>query len=117
MGVGQTLYSGDVSIHTNSVSGGFEMRDLTRGGHYVTSFNNTATEGPVVTDADNNWGNNTASDPNSAASDAQYGAQATWDFYQSLGRNGIANDGVGARAGCTTAPATTTPSGTTTASA
>ncbi|MFD0527479.1 hypothetical protein ACFQ1I_09980 [Kitasatospora arboriphila] len=32
------------------------------------------------------------------AVDAHYGIQATWDFYKNvLGRNGIKNDGVGAR--------------------
>ena len=97
-GTGNTLYSGNVPIHTNSIAGGFEMKDLTRGGHRVTSMNNTeTTESATLTDADNIWGNNLESSAQTVAADAQYGAAVTWDFFQSQGRNGIRNDGVGAR--------------------
>ena len=44
------------------------------------------------------WGNGTVSDRASAAVDAQYGAEKTFDYYKNVqGRNGIRNDGVGAR--------------------
>ena len=97
-GTGRTLYSGNVAIHTDSSGGGFELKDLTRGGHRVTSFNNTTTtESGTLFNATNVWGDNTESDPLTVAADAQYGAAETWDYFQSLGRNGIRNDGVGAR--------------------
>ncbi len=102
VGVGQTLYSGDVQIHTDD-SGvvsptRYAMRDLTRGGHRVTDMNDQSVgNGVLFRDENNNWGNNLESSRQSAAADAQYGAAATWDFYDNeLNRTGIRNDGVGA---------------------
>lgn len=99
-GTGKTIYSGNIAINTNSITGGFEMRDTVRGGNYTTDFKNGGTNkagtGTIFTDADNVWGNNAASDRASAGADAHFGVATTWDFYQSLGRNGIANNGVGA---------------------
>ena len=86
IGVGQTLVA-DVSIHTDSIGGGFEMEDLTRGGQRVTTMNNTTSaESGTLTDADNNWGNNTESDlQHGLRADAHYGAAETWDYYQTPG--------------------------------
>jgi len=99
-GTGKTIYSGNVSIGTNTITGGYEMRDTTRGGTYTTDFKNGGTSKPgtgtIFTDADNVWGNNANSDRASAGADAAFGVATTWDFYQTLGRNGIANDGKGA---------------------
>ena len=54
--------------------------------------------GTQFTDADNTWGNGSASDRQTAGVDAQYGAEKTFDYYKNvLGRNGIWNTGVGAR--------------------
>ena len=98
-GTGKTIYSGNVAIGTNSISTGYEMRDVLRGGTYTTDFKNGATNKPgtgtIFTDADNIWGNNANSDRASAGTDAHFGVATTWDFYQTLGRNGIANDGKG----------------------
>ncbi len=96
-GTGKTLYSGNVALTTNSISGGFEMRDPTRGGTYTLNLRNATSGGSVATDADNTWGNNATSDTNSAVADAQYGTNVTWDYYKNVhGRTGIANDGKGA---------------------
>lgn len=95
-GTGKTLYSGNVALTTNSTTTGFEMRDPSRGGNYTVSAAKGPTNGNIYTDADNVWGNNTTSDGATAAADAQFGVAKTWDFYQGLGRNGIANNGVGA---------------------
>jgi Zn-dependent metalloprotease len=96
-GTGKTLYSGNVSLTTNSVTGGYELRDPTRGGTYTINLKNRTNGGSIVTDADNIWGNNTTSDTASAAADAQYGTAVTWDYYKNVhGRTGIANDGKGA---------------------
>jgi zinc metalloprotease ZmpA len=97
-GTGNTLHSGDVSLSTNSVSGGFQMVDPTRGNNSTRDMlNRTFGQGTVFTDADNNWGDNTTANRATAGSDAHYGVTVTWDYYKNVhGRNGIANDGRGA---------------------
>jgi len=97
VGSGKSLYLGTVSINTNSITGGFEMRDTTRGGTYTTDMKSrTNGSGTIFTDADNAWGNFLSSDAASAAVDAHYGVQLTFDYYKNIhGRNGIANDGKG----------------------
>lgn len=96
-GTGKTLYSGNVALTTNSISGGYELRDPSRGGTYTINLSNRKSGGSVMTDADNTWGNNATSDAASAGADAQYGTAMTWDYYKNVhGRNGIANDGKGA---------------------
>lgn len=96
-GTGKTLYSGNVALTTNSISGGYELRDPTRGSTYTINMANRTSGGSIVTDADNVWGNNSTSSTQSAAADAQYGTALTWDYYKNVhGRSGIANDGRGA---------------------
>ena len=96
-GTGKTLYSGNVALTTNSISGGYELRDPTRGNTYTINLKNRTSGGSIATDTDNVWGNNATSDTNSAAADAQYGTAKTWDYYKNVhGRNGIANNGQGA---------------------
>jgi Zn-dependent metalloprotease len=102
-GVGQTLFLGDVSMITNSVSGGYQLVDPTRGGGNTRDgagkeISRVYSTAPIMTDADNNWGNNTESQVASEASDAHYGVGVTWDFYKTIfNRNGIYNDGVGVK--------------------
>jgi Zn-dependent metalloprotease len=97
-GTGNSLISGQVSIGTDSITGGWALRDLLRGSHYVTNMKNrTNGSGTLYTDADNLWGNFSTTDGATVAVDAHFGQQVTWDFYKNvLGRNGIANDGRGA---------------------
>jgi Zn-dependent metalloprotease len=97
-GTGKTIYSGNVALPTNSTSTGFEMRDMAHGGSYTYDCNGCGTNAPAkagtpFADADNVWGNNTNSDRASAGTDAHFGVSETWNFYASLGRNGI--DGTG----------------------
>jgi Zn-dependent metalloprotease len=95
-GTGRTLYSGDVALTTNSVSGGYELRDPSRGSMWTIDGSNSRTSGQIYKDGDNTWGNHATSDKATAATDAQYGAAATWDYYRNvLGRNGIAGNGKG----------------------
>lgn len=97
VGTGRTLYAGDVVLTTNKLASGYELRDPARGNGYTLDGSSSRTSGQVYKDADNAWGNYTASDVATAAADAQYGMAATWDFYLSaFGRRGIANDGKGA---------------------
>ncbi|MEJ6005010.1 M4 family metallopeptidase [Paucibacter sp. AS339] len=96
-GTGKSLFSGNVALSTNSVTGGYELRDLSRGSQYTTNMKNRTSGGTIFTDTDNSWGNNATSDLATVAVDAQYGTAMTWDYYKNVhGRNGIANDGKGA---------------------
>jgi zinc metalloprotease ZmpA len=97
-GTGNSLLAGSVSLTTDSITGGFALRDPSRGNHYATNMSNrTSGNGTVFTDANNTWGNGTTTDAATAAVDAVYGQNRTWDYYKTvLGRNGIANDGRGA---------------------
>ena len=97
VGTGKTMYSGNVSVNTDSTSGTFYLRDLTRGGgNYTCDMNNRQTSCSIFTRANNIFGNNVkdSSDRATAGADAHYGLQATWGYYQTtFGRNGI--DGAG----------------------
>ena len=76
------------------------MMDPTRGGNYTTDMGNGFRgNGLLVVDGDNKWGNSTTADRATVAADAHYGVAQTWDYYLNIyGRNGVANDGVGALA-------------------
>lgn len=96
-GSGNTLFSGAVTLTTDKVDGGFEMRDPTRGDHYVGDLNGaTSGTGTLFTSEDNVWGDSTTSDRATVAADALYGQNMTWDYYKEMfGRDGIADDGNG----------------------
>ncbi|MFF4379534.1 M4 family metallopeptidase [Kitasatospora sp. NPDC001547] len=97
-GSGNGVFVGNVSLTTTQVSGGYSLKDASRGGQSTSDMKNrTSGSGTLYTDADNAWGDGTVANGQSAAVDAQFGASATWDFYKNtFGRNGIRNDGVGA---------------------
>jgi zinc metalloprotease ZmpA len=107
-GDGKSLYSGTVPLSTTLSGSTYQLKDPTRGNTYtgdaanqtdlcfLTSVCVSRAPSTVFTDADNHWGDGTTSDRSSAAVDAQYGTDATWDFYKNvLGRNGIGDDGKG----------------------
>ena len=107
-GDGKSLYSGTVPLETTASGSTYQLKDPTRGGTYtgdaanqtdlcfLTSICVSRAPSTVFTDTDNHWGTGTDADRASAAVDAQYGTNMTWDFYKnSFGRNGIANDGKG----------------------
>ncbi|MEV0285195.1 M4 family metallopeptidase [Kribbella sp. NPDC050820] len=92
LGSGTGLYSGTVALDTTKSGANWTMVDPVRGG------NTTYNAGTLFSDADNVWGTGSNSNPQSAGVDAHYGIAETWDYYKNVhGRNGIANDGVGAR--------------------
>ncbi|SCZ16975.1 Zn-dependent metalloprotease [Streptomyces sp. 136MFCol5.1] len=94
-GVGNSQYSGKVTLSTTASGSGFELTDSDRGGHKTYDLNQGESgTGALVTDDDDTWGDGTGGDRQTAAVDAHYGAAMTWDFYKSaLGRSGIAGDG------------------------
>ena len=98
IGSGKTLYSGTVTLHDDLVGSTYTLVDATRGGHYVVTMNNGTTTETKVTGTDNIWGTGVKTNAETAAADAAFGQNVTWDYYKNVhGRNGIANDGKGAR--------------------
>jgi len=97
-GQGKGIYVGGVAFTTAAVSGGTTLTDGGRGGQRtIDMLNRQGGNGQSFVDADDVWGNGSVSSRQSAAVDAHYGAERTWDFYRNTyGRNGIKNNGVGA---------------------
>jgi Zn-dependent metalloprotease len=96
-GTGNTQYSGTVTLNTTGTTGAWKLRDSL--GNYTTDLNGaTSGTGTEFTDADNVWGTGATSSRQTAAADAQWGAQQTFAYYQTThNRAGIWNTGAGAR--------------------
>ncbi|MEY9991145.1 Zn-dependent metalloprotease [Streptomyces sp. V4I8] len=106
-GDGKSLYSGTVPLDTTAAGSTYQLKDATRGGTYTGDAANKTdlcvlaiclnrAPSTVFTDADNHWGTGAATDRSTAAVDAQYGTDMTWDYYEDVqGRKGIAGDGKG----------------------
>ncbi|MET7381456.1 M4 family metallopeptidase [Streptomyces sp. NPDC005526] len=97
-GVGNTQYSGKVDLATTQSGSSYALTDGTRGGHKTYNLDHGSDGTGTLFSQDNDtWGDGKASNAATAAADAAYGAQETWDFYKkTFGRSGIKNDGVGA---------------------
>jgi bacillolysin len=94
-----TAYSGTRSLATETTTGGYRLREYTRGlgiETYNCKKGNSYTAAVDFVDADNNW---TATEYNNAnydnvAGDAHFGAQATYDYLKTvLNRNSYDNAG------------------------
>ncbi|MFC7488852.1 M4 family metallopeptidase [Knoellia sp. CPCC 206453] len=96
-GTGNSMYSGTVTLNTIQSGSSWLLKDSI--GNYTTDLNGgTSGTGTQFTDADNVWGNGSTTSRQTAGVDAQYGAEKTYAYYNSvLGRAGIWNTGVGAR--------------------
>ncbi|WP_411091797.1 M4 family metallopeptidase [Streptomyces sp. 049-1] len=106
-GDGESLYGGKVPLETTSSGSSYQLKDPTRGATYTGDAENQTdlcflgiclvrAPSTLFTDADNHWGTGSAGDRASAAVDAQYGTDVTWDYYKDVhGRSGIAGDGKG----------------------
>jgi zinc metalloprotease ZmpA len=106
-GDGKSLYGGTVPLETTQSGSSYQLKDPTRGNTYTGDAENQTdlcflgvclvrAPSTAFTDADNHWGTGTEADRASAAVDAQYGTDATWDYYKDVhGRSGIAGDGKG----------------------
>ncbi|WP_055421866.1 M4 family metallopeptidase [Streptomyces pactum] len=97
-GTGNTMYSGTVTLGTARSGSSYTLTDTTRGNHKTYNLNRgTSGTGTLFTGSDDVWGNGSASNAETAAADAHYGAALTWDYYKNVqGRSGIRGDGVGA---------------------
>ncbi|WP_329050339.1 M4 family metallopeptidase [Streptomyces violaceus] len=106
-GDGKSLYGGTVPLDTTKSGSSYQLKDATRGGTYTGDAQNktdqclltvclTRAPATLFTDADNHWATGATSDRATAAVDAQYGTDVTWDYYKNVhGRSGIAGDGKG----------------------
>lgn len=107
-GSGRSLYSGTVPLRLTQSGSTYQLKDPTRGNTYTTDLNNGTDSlgcqllgigcktGTLFTSPDTSFGNGATSSRESAAVDAQYGTNVTWDYYQStFGRNGIFGTGAG----------------------
>jgi zinc metalloprotease ZmpA len=107
-GSGQSLYSGTVPLQLTLASGTYQLKDPTRGNTYTTDMGNRSDSlgcqlfgvncatGTLFTSPDASFGNGSTSSRESAAVDAQYGTNETWDYYQDVhGRDGIFGTGQG----------------------
>ncbi|MDF3302407.1 M4 family metallopeptidase [Streptomyces tropicalis] len=97
-GVGKTHYSGQVNLTSSQSGSSYTLTDASRGGHKTYNLNHgTNGTGTLFSQSSDTWGDGTNGNAATAAADAAYGAQETWDFYKdTFGRNGIKNNGVGA---------------------
>ncbi|MEU5088044.1 M4 family metallopeptidase [Streptomyces sp. NPDC021356] len=106
-GDGKSLYGGTVALETTQSGSAYQLKDPTRGNTYTGDAENKTdlcifgicfqrAPATLFTDSDNHWGTGATADRASAAVDAQYGTNETWDYYKNVhGRNGIAGDGKG----------------------
>lgn len=94
-GTATTVYRGVRSFTTDNTGSSYRLREAARGSGIRTYNMRTGTNYASAvdfTDADNNWNNvNPAKDQ--YAPDAHWGAEKTYDFYLSKGRNSIDNAG------------------------
>lgn len=98
---GRSEYSGTVPLDTNSITGGYELRDTTRGagGSRTLNMNKRTSGGTIFTNTTTTWGDGlnyvtsnstTGTNGQTAAVDAHFGMAKTWDYYKTIhGRNGI----------------------------
>ncbi|MGV9245354.1 M4 family metallopeptidase [Streptomyces sp. NPDC003710] len=94
-GVGNTHYSGKVDLTTTQSGSSYTLTDASRGGHKTYSLDHGSSgTGTLLSQSSDTWGDGNVSNAATAAADAAYGAQETWDFYKNtFGRSGIKNDG------------------------
>ena len=97
-GTGNSMYSGTVTLNTISSGSSWLLQATRSATTRPTSTARPRGTGTQFTDADDIWGNGSTSNRQTAGVDAQYGAEKTWDYYKNVqGRNGIWNNGAGAR--------------------
>jgi Zn-dependent metalloprotease len=96
-GTGNSMYSGTVTLSTTLSGSSWLLKDSV-GNHTTDLGGATSGSGTQVTDADDIWGNGSVTSRQTAGVDAQYGAEQTFAYYKNVqGRNGIWDNGAGAR--------------------
>jgi len=97
-GTGNSMYSGVVGIGTTFNGSVFVMQDNSRGGLFTTDmldqFAGNFEVGSIYSDPDDNWGDGTRFNRQTAGVDAHFGTEMTWDYYRNrYGRFGLNNAG------------------------
>ena len=108
IGSGRSLYAGTVPLNLTLSGSTYQLKDETRGGTFTTDLRNGTDPsscvsegqdcpiGTLFTSPDPSFGNGATTSRESAAVDAQYGSDETWDYYQQVhGRDGIFGTGRG----------------------
>ncbi|MEV7871629.1 M4 family metallopeptidase [Streptomyces sp. NPDC088124] len=97
-GVGNTQYSGQVTLGSTASGSTYNLTDGGRGNHRTYNLNRgTSGTGTLFSNSTDTWGNGLPANLETAGADAAYGAAETWDYFKNVhGRNGIRGDGVGA---------------------
>ncbi|MFD1873343.1 M4 family metallopeptidase [Hymenobacter bucti] len=94
-----TAYSGTRSVATETATGGYRLREYTRGSGietYNCKKGNSYTAATDFVDADNSWTDAEYNNANydNVAGDAHFGAQATYDYWKAVhARNSYDNAG------------------------
>ncbi|MFI6700843.1 M4 family metallopeptidase [Streptomyces sp. NPDC050509] len=97
-GVGNTQYSGQVTLGSTASGSTYNLTDGGRGNHRTYNLNRgTSGTGTLFSNSTDTWGNGLPANLETAGADAAYGAAETWDYFKNVhGRTGIKGDGVGA---------------------
>ncbi|MFE2944306.1 M4 family metallopeptidase [Streptomyces sp. NPDC059255] len=97
-GVGNTQYSGQVTLGSTASGSTYNLTDGGRGNHRTYNLNRgTSGTGTLFSNSTDTWGNGLPANLETAGADAAYGAAETWDYFKNVhGRTGIRGDGVGA---------------------
>ncbi|HEY8978356.1 MAG TPA: M4 family metallopeptidase, partial [Streptomyces sp.] len=97
-GVGNSMYSGQVTLGTTQSGSSYTLTDGGRGNHKTYNLNRGSSgTGTLFSKSSDTWGNGLPSNAETAGADAHYGAAVTWDYYKNVhGRNGIKGDGTAA---------------------
>ena len=92
-----TAYSGTLSLANETATGGYRLREYTRGAGietYNCKKGNSYTAATDFTDANNSWTEYNNANFDNVAGDAHFGAQATYDYWKNIfGRNSYDNAG------------------------
>jgi Zn-dependent metalloprotease len=100
VGSGVTLYSGTVPMNdlVNKAGTTYKLKSKPHGNHYTVDMKNGTSTETLYKDSNNVWGTGVKTSSETAAADAHFGAGVAFDYYKNVhGRNGIADDGKGAR--------------------
>ncbi|MFJ7997717.1 M4 family metallopeptidase [Streptomyces sp. NPDC096310] len=97
-GVGNSQYSGQVTLGSTASGSTYNLTDGGRGNHRTYNLNRgTSGTGTLFSNSTDVWGNGLPANLETAGADAAYGAAETWDYFKNVhGRTGIKGDGVGA---------------------
>jgi Zn-dependent metalloprotease len=94
-GTATTAYRGTQTITTDSFNTTYRLREAARGqGIRTRNMQKGTSYGSAIDfiDSNNVW-NNVNANKDEYAADAHWGAEMTYDFYQSLGRNSVDDNG------------------------